>query len=195
MAAGDSIVSIMNAALIALGEDLIVSPTDQTKRAVVLNNRFHPVRRRVLREFPYDSAKQQIQLTLSTYSPPVTYDYAYALPADCLRFWDLPDNDQAEWEVGQDATAGPLLFTNEVTPLYGVYIRDLMDPTRMDSLLVDVLGLELAIDTCEAITQSTAKLNDIKGRLADIKPVSQLVSSDEASAKEWDEDVWLRARR
>ena len=195
MAAGDSIVSIMNGACIALGEDPITSPGDQTKRAILLSARYDPVRRAVLRAFPWPCAKQAVNLALTTYAPPVTYDYAYALPADCLRFLDLPDNDQALWEVGQDATYGDLLLTNEIAPLAGVYIRDLTDCTRMDSLLIDVLSLELAADVCEELTQSQAKLQTIMTRLNAKRPVAQVAASDEESSREWDEDIWLRARR
>lgn len=195
MAAGDSVVSICNSALIALGEDLITSLNDQTKAAILLATRYDPVRRAVLRSFPWPCAKQQTQLAPSAFKPLVTYDYAYGLPADCLRFLDLPDNDQAEWEATQDATYGPLLLTSEVAPLYGVYIRDLTDTTRFDSLLVDVLALELAIDICEPLTQSTNKLQSLTARLNAKRPVAQVTSSDEASAREWDEDIWLRARQ
>jgi hypothetical protein len=195
VAAGDSIVSICNSAMSWLGEDPIVSLTDATKRAILLSNRYDPVRRRVLREHPWKCAKQQVTLALSTYVPLVTYDFAYALPADCLRFWDLPDNDQAEWEVGQDAAAGRLLFTNEEAPLCGVYIYDLTDPTRMDAELVDVLALELALDLVGPLTEDKGKEDRIVAKLKDKKAAAKLVNADEASSKEWDEDIWLRARR
>ncbi len=197
MASGDSIVSICNSALIALGEDLItsISPPDQTKRAILLAERYDPVRRSVLRNFPYKCAKQATTLALSTYVPPVTWDYAYSLPADCLRFYDLPDNDGAHWEIGQDAMAGGLLLTDEAPPLSGVYIRDLTDPTRFDPMLVDVLALELAIDLCEAITGSTTKLQGLRQRLAEKMGNAQLADSDQQSSDEWDDDVWLRSRR
>jgi hypothetical protein len=195
VAAGDSIVSIVNTAMIALGEDPIVSLSDTTKRAILANTRYDPVRRAVLRGFPWPCAKQQANLALSTFKPLVTYDFAYTLPVDCLRFIDLPDNDRALWEVGQDASAGQLLLTNEVAPLAGVYIRDLTDPTRFDSLLVDVLALELAIDLCEPLTQSTSKIQGLTARLEAKRPIAQLTSSDEESSREWDEDIWLRARR
>lgn len=195
MATGDSMVSIMNGALFYLGEDPIASPGDATKRAIILSQRYDPVRRAMLRGFPWPCAKQAINLPLSTYAPPVTYDYAYALPADCLRFLDLPDNDMALWEVGQDATAGQLLLTNETPPLAGTYIRDLTDPTRFDSLFVAVFELKLAEDTCEALTQSTQKLTNIRQALGQKELVAQLTSSDEQSSRELDEDIWLRSRR
>lgn len=195
MAAGDSIVSIVNSALIALGEDPIVSLGDPTKRAILANIRYDPVRRAVLRSFPWPCATQAVSLALSSYSPVVTYDFAYSLPADYLRFLDLPDSDGALWEVGQDAIAGNLLLTNEVSPLAGIYVRDLADPSRFDSLLVDVLALELAIDLCEPLTQSAGKLQQLQTRLAEKRPSAQLASSDEQSSKEWDEDIWLRSRQ
>ena len=195
MAAGDSIVSICNSAMIALGEDLIVSLQDSTKRAILLANRYDPVRRSVLRQHPWKCATQQVQLALSTYAPLVVYDFAYQLPADYLRFLDLPDNDGAKWEIGQDVVAGQLLLTNEQAPLAGLYIRDLTDPTRFDAELVDVLALALAIDLCEPLTQSLSKMQSLQGRLKVVQETAYLTESDEASSDEWDDDVWLRSRR
>ena len=195
MAAGDSIVSICNRALIALGEDPIVSLQDDTKGAILCGQLYDPVRREVLQNHPWQCATQSANLALTSFVPLTVYDYAYALPADCLRFLNLPDNDLANWEVGQDATLGRLLLTNEPPTLAGTYIRDLTDPTEFEPLLAKSIALALAVELCEPLTQSTAKLNMLSQRLEKTQNDGRLASSDEAASREWDEDIWLRARR
>ncbi len=192
MAQGDSVVSICNSALVALGEDLITALTDNTKRAILCNLRYDPVRRAALRSHPWNFAKAQANLAASTTDPLFDYDWAYPLPADFIRFWDesSDDNDEPELEI-----YGNQVLTDDAPPLGIIYVQDVQDPTRFDALFVQLLALELAFDLCEPLTQSGDKLKDVSARLTEKRTMARLVTSQENSPREWDEDIWLRARR
>jgi hypothetical protein len=193
MAQGDSFTSICNAAMIHLGEDLIVSvfPPDNSKRAILCNERFHAVRRRVLRAHPWTCAKRQASLAASVTAPLFDYGNAYPLPADFLRMWDESedDNDQPDYELQSG-----VVLTDDGPPFNIVYLFDLQDPTVMDALLVDLIGLELALELCEPLDQSAATMNGIESKLKRIEGKAELVDSQENTSKELDDDVWLRAR-
>ena len=135
MAAGDSVVSICNIGLIALGEKPISSLNDPVKTAILCAARYDQIRRAVLRGAPWNCGKKQTLLAASPTAPLFTYRNAFPLPADFVRMFNLPENDQATWEV-----IGNLLMTDEGAPLQTLYIFDLQDPTQFDPLLTEAIG-------------------------------------------------------
>ncbi len=192
MAQGDSVVGICNRALAALGEDLIVALTDNTKRAILCNLHYDPVRREVLRSNPWRFARGQANLAAGTANPLFDWSYAFPLPADFIRMYN-ESHDQNDVPAFQ--VFGAAIYADDDPPLGIIYIRDVTDPTQFDALFVTLLALELALAICEPLTQSAAKKVDIKQQIADARSASWLATSQEASSKEWDEDIWLRARR
>src|SRR4051812_49288353 len=91
MAAGDSIVSICNLALIALGEDQISSLDDPYKRAILCAALYDPTRRALLRAGKWNFARKQMQLAASATAPLFDYGNAYPLPADFIDMWREAD--------------------------------------------------------------------------------------------------------
>lgn len=196
MALGDSIVSICNIAMIALGEDLVTSvfPPDNNKRAILASQRYDDTRRAVLRSHPWNCAMRQAQLAASPTAPLFGASNAYPLPADFLRVAWLCDSDGSVQDTPYDVM-GNALLTDADAPVNLVYIRDLQDPSQFDPLLVHGLGYGLAGELAEPLTQSTAKRDEmlkiLEGKLA----TARLVGSQENSTKEWDVDRLLRSRR
>lgn len=191
MAAGDSIISICNSALVALGEDTIVALTDPTKRAVLCNSQYDPARRSALRAFPWNCAKTVALLAADATPPVAVFDNSFTLPADCLRVLELPDAGDAVWQVW-----GRKIMVNGASgPLTVMYLKDLADPTVFDPLLVDAMSLNLAITLALPLTQSVDKQKMVQAQLDQTLRDARLASSQEASARAWDDDVWLRARR
>jgi hypothetical protein len=192
MAQGDSIVGICNAALIALGEHPITSLTDPTKRAILCGVKYDQVRRELLRMHTWSCAKRLASLAASATAPAFRWGNAYPVPADFIRLWDVEggvDRDDATWEVSNG-----LIYTDEDAPLQLEYICDLQDPTQFDPLFSKCLGLSLAVELAEPLTQSGDKLNRVTSRLANIMPDARLASSQDQGPRELDEDVWLRSR-
>jgi hypothetical protein len=191
MAAGDSVVSICNIALIALGELPITSvfPPDNTKRAILCAQRYDDTRRFVLRTGLWSCAKQQAVLAAAPAGPLFTYGFAYQLPADFNRMIDLPENDHAQWEV-----FGAMLLTDEGPPLDVVYGRDLQDPALFDPGLVHSIAYSLAAELGMPITNSATKVQQALKTLEGKLDAGRLADSQQNSPKEWDVDVLLRSR-
>lgn len=192
MAQGDSIVGICNRALTALGEDLIVSLADNTKRAILCSLHYDPVRREVLRANPWRFARRQANLAAGGAAPLFDWTYSYPVPNDFIRMYN-ESTDQADQPAFQ--VFGGAILCNDAPPLGIVYIADVTDPTQFDALFAKLLALELAAAICEPLTQSVNKLTKIQGAIADARSNGWLVTSQEASSREWDEDIWLRSRR
>lgn len=194
MAAGDSTVSICNIALVALGEDLITSLADNTKRAILCNARYQDCRRFSLRSHPWNCNRKQVQLANDPVGPLFTFQNKFPLPGDFIRMLNLPENDMSLWDVMSDGTK-MCLFTDAGAPLNMVYGFDLQDPTQFDPLLVHVIAYHLASELAVPLTQNVQRsqqmLTVMEGKLG----ISRLVGSQENSPREWDEDVLLRSRR
>jgi len=186
----DSVVDICNAAMVALGEDPIVSLNDTTKRASLCALRYDCVRQGVLRSHLWSCARGRAQLPALATAPPFGYQTAFQLPADCLRLFELEDDETWDWVV-----EGQQVLCNCDPPLNIIYVRDLTDTTVMDAMLRDVIALELAVDLCQPLAQSADKQKLIQARLDDVRAKAQTASAQEISPREWDEDIWLRSRR
>jgi len=189
MAAGDSDVSICNLALSFLGEDPISARTDNTRRAILCNLHYDPVRRAMLRKHPWGCARARANLAPLATAPLFDYAYAYQKPSDYVRAFDMPNDDMPRWTIEGDA------ILSDIGPVLSlVYVKDLQDASRMDSLLVDVVSLALAVNLAMPLTQSDDKEARVMQRLADHLAEAKTISGQEASPAEWDEDIWLRTR-
>lgn len=196
MSLGDSVVSICNIGMTALGEDLIanVFPPDNTKRAILCAQHYDETRRAVLRSFPWGCAKKYAQPAASATAPLFGYDNAFPLPADFIRALPLVDADGDPLELPYEIV-GRAMLTDADSPINLPYIYDLQDPTQFDPLLVQALGHGVAAMIAKSLGQSEAKrdkmLQIVEGNLES----ARLASSQEGSTPEWDVDVLLRARR
>jgi len=83
-------------------------------------------------------------LQQSSTAPAWKWDFAYPLPADCLRvieFVGEDEEDVSDWEV-----SGREILCDEDTPVYIAYIRREEDPTKYDPLLCKALSAALAAE-------------------------------------------------
>lgn len=188
MAAGDSKVSIANIGLSALGEDPIADINQGQKRAICMKGAFDRVLRALLEKHPWRFAKKLAQLAANPVAPAFGYGNAFDLPDDFVRMYDEID-DGEDWEI-----VGGQLMTDGGGPLNIVYIAFIQDPTKFPPLFCMMLGLELASDQCEAITQSDAKQAKVDKRLSDVRAEAFTSSAQQANPREWDDDILLRSR-
>lgn len=147
-------VDIANRALIRIGADPINSLTQNSSAANVMNALWDLNRQELLRMNDWKFAMKQAQLAQVTAVPTFEFNYAYALPSDCLRVWDyylmgsvLDFQDQVSSlsDGGGWMVLGELLLSNSSTAqIY--YISDVIDPNQFDSIFSSALALKLAMD-------------------------------------------------
>lgn len=191
MSIGDSDVSICNIALIALGEDPIVSLQDNSKPAILCNARYGDIRRAVLEANQPGCAKTEASLALSATVTSQEYDNVYGLPAGFLRLVNIIGIDSPVYEIKN----GYLYINDTNAPLWINYIIDLQDASVFTPTLVHTIAYSIVVEIGPAITQDTARVQLAMSMLADKAETQRLSSSQQASPKEWDEDVLLRSRR
>lgn len=194
MPAGQSITGIYNIALIELGENPITSADEQSGRAILCNARYADSRQAVIRMHPWGCCKKLAQLGASPVAPPFDWGVQYPLPADYIRIGYVADTDgrqidDAKWEV-----VGNMLMTDEGAPLNVLYYFDLQDTTRFDALMVQAIGLQLALNVAPVLVRDDAKLARIQKKFDDTMSIARLSGAQEDSVQEWDADVLLRSR-
>ena len=165
-------VSICANALRRLGDDPIVSLTDDTERARLCNAFYSEARDDVLRSHPWNFAITRQQLSQLSATPLYQYSYQYALPTDpfCLRVLEMEYSDYV-FKIEHLAGTGRVLLTDEGTAKI-IYIARITDTAQFDSLFIDTLTAKMSVDLAYPVTgsvqlqQSMQKLFESKLREA-----------------------------
>ena len=148
---------IVNAALTKLGypgrvNDLRDGSPDSTYIIPI----YSEARDALLRSSTCDFAKKTTTLTTSGQTAPVPWAQSYIYPTDCLQvrnvylasaqLADLNDPLPTTWSVGDDPTAGKVIFSNIATATI-VYTARITNPSQWDSMFIDSLidGLATAL--------------------------------------------------
>lgn len=133
-----SVVQICNLALMNFGDISITSLDDQTKQARACKVFYPLLRDELLHQHPWNFAMTRADISAQVAdAPPFGFSYAYTLPADCLRVWELYGSD-AEWVV-----EGGQLLTNQDSDIRIRYIRAVTETGRFSPSFVTCLGLKL----------------------------------------------------
>jgi hypothetical protein len=144
-------VGIANAALIYLGAATITAFTDDNDRARLISARYDDIRDAVIQGHNWSCAMKRQELAQSVDAPVYGYDYAYQLPADCLRAVSmsegLPDG------IYPWVRENRLILTDSDSCFIN-YIRRIEDPNEMDPLLREAISARLAAELSYKITGS-----------------------------------------
>ena len=117
-----SVVDICNSALNLLGASTISTITEDTKNARLCNQRYEPIRNRVMRSHNWNCLIKRVQLAQDSTAPVVEYSYAYTLPTDCLRVLKIHNGSTDSIKSALDyKIEGRKVVTDETT-IYLVYI-------------------------------------------------------------------------
>jgi len=147
-------VSICANALRRLGDDPIVSLTDDTERARLCNAFYSEARDEVLRSHPWNFAITRQQLSQLSTTPLYQYSYQYALPTDphCLRVLEMEYSDYV-FKIEHLAGTGRVLLTDEGTAKI-IYIARITDTAQFDPLFIDTLTAKMSVDLAYPVTGS-----------------------------------------
>lgn len=154
---------LCNMALLKYGDATITSiNADNNIRDRSCKVLYPIVRDRMLYMFPWNFAMKRADISaqLAT-TPDFQWDYAYTLPTDCLRAWELYGTD-AEWEV-----EGGKLLTNQEEEIYIRYISEVKETGLFNPSFVNCVALALAAELA-------SKLAGDKGRNKRLDLINEL---------------------
>jgi|TARA_R100000049_G_C1952698_1_gene101942 hypothetical protein len=146
-----SVVEICNSSLNILGATRIVSLTEDSKNARLLNQRYEPVRDAVFRAHPWNCLLKRVELAQDTATPAFEYSYQYTLPSDCLR---VIRSQYSEVSTGEEYRVEGRKILSDESTIKILYVAKITDPNEFDTLLRETVAARLAHELCFAITQN-----------------------------------------
>lgn len=183
-----SAVDVCNSALQKLGAVSILSLDDNSREARQCALSYDWKRRSELRNHRWNFATKRVALAPDSAAPISDFTYQFTMPADCLRI--LRTNDPLQdWVI-----EGRKILTNVDNPLYLRYIADITDVTQWDAAFYDAMAAALAIDMCEALTNSASKLDRLDRMYKDAIGEARKNNAFESGPVEPPTDSWILAR-
>lgn len=188
MAASD--VAICNSALIKLGVEPITSLAENSRAAILCNNQYSKIRDKLLYSHPWNFAIKRAELVVTATEPVYEFAYEYTLPTDCLRVWETqygPLQDFYQVEGGK-------LYSN-YTDLFIRYIAKITDTTEYSPIFDELLAIDLAIDLEYVLIQSNSYKNTLLAERKELLRDARSFDAQENPSYDYQEDVFLNARR
>ncbi len=160
-----SLVEVANLALALVGEERVTSLSADTSEAARLCDAFLPgVRDTCLAAHPWNFACRRAELAALADVPLFQWDYAYQVPADCLRVLRLDSTDPHEpW-----AREANSILCNLAAPLGIRYIARVSDSGAWAPLFVELVAATLATRLAvplSASQQTRAALAEERARI------------------------------
>ncbi len=176
-------VDIANGALNQIGASTIISLSDDSKNARMINQRYDMVRDRVFREHPWNCLLKRATIAADTATPEYEYSYQYTLPADCIRLlktFEMQDDVDFKVEgrkIVSDAETMKILYVARIT-----------DTTQYDTSLIETLTAALAADIAYGITGSTTMIQIMEERYKEKLKDARFADATEGMPDELDSD-------
>jgi len=162
-------VDIANMALVKLGQETIVSLSDNNARARTINAIYDIVRQGLLRQFRWGFTKKRAQLASLSSTPAWGYTSEFQLPVDCLQLISIQNQEidpnvdsYNSYPQSQYSVEDRKILINETGPIYILYVKDATDSGNFDSAFVKAFADKLAFEACELITQSNTKKESLR---------------------------------
>ena len=190
-------VSIVNRALFKLGEATILLLTDNVKQARTMAALFDDTRDAEIRAHRWKFAMRRTRLSSLVEAPEWGYQRQYELPADFLGLVQVNEiylrtgtKQRAPWAI-----EGRRLLTDLAAPLAIRYVARVTDTALFDPLFVDALACRLAMEACEAQTQSDTKFQRVASMYEQALKLAIRQDSVEAPPDELPDGTWLESRQ
>ena len=194
-------VQIANRALTKLGARRILSLNDDVKEARAINSMFELVRDSELRAHPWNFAMTRASLAALVATPAWGFAYQFQLPADCLRVLQVNEEyyvaNLTDYRTRLDVPfqiEGGKVLTDVVAPLKIRYVARIEDTQAWDTCFVEAFASKLAYETCEEITQSNTKKQEIAADYAMMIKQAKRMDAIENPPDPFADDSWLLSR-
>ncbi len=170
---------------------------DASKELEAIQCRLHyeTTRNALLRSYSWRFASARATLTEDDDTPDFEWEFQYGLPEDFMLMKSIYENRFSSDNFRNYALEGQLLLTNEST-MEIRYVKKVTDPTKFDSLFVEVLVLALADKLIGPLAGGDAriqkKINDAFDKL--MPAVRALDGQETNTAGRVESGIWNDAR-
>ena len=166
-----------------------------------MNLAYEPIRRRELQVRRWRFSIIRDSLPALAAAPNSGYAYQYQLPNDFLRLIEGGDlltmADLSDYRGAEEALysiEGQSILTDIGAPLAIRYLRDVTDAASFHPAFVEAFSAALAVATCERITGSSSKLQEVRGLYADAVRDATRANALERASVSMADDTWITGR-
>jgi len=147
-----SAVQICNLGLLKFGDITIASLTEATREGRSCNVLYPLMRDLMLYSHPWNFAMERADISaVLAATPAFQWDYAYTIPVDCLRVWELYGTDD-NWQVENRK-----LLTNKDSEIYIRYIKKIETTGVFNAAFVNCLALRLGAELAAKVKGDSKK--------------------------------------
>ena len=180
-------VGIANMALTLIGQEPILSLTEDNKDARFVNANYNNVRQQVLRAGRWNSATKRATLAVLATAPAWGFTRQFQLPSDFLRMGEAQEPKE-KWRIeGQ-------LFLSDLTTVQITYVHDLTDVSIMEATLQDAIAAKLAAEICIALTGNRDLMRDVTAIYQAKLAEARYMDAQEGSIEVIEGFKWVDAR-
>lgn len=155
-------VQIVNLALTKLGQNRVIAINDDVETARVMNSLWDMTRDTVFAAHPWKFAIKRVELPALASAPAFGFTLQYAIPEESLRLVQVGDDwTFYQQQVESFALEDGKILTDLGAPLRVRYVKRIENTGLWPVLFARVMSMQLAMDACERLTNSTSKLDAI----------------------------------
>tara|TARA_R110000851_G_scaffold235523_4_gene388096 strand:+ start:7435 stop:8019 length:585 start_codon:yes stop_codon:yes gene_type:complete len=181
-------VSICNLGLTKIGEEQILSLTEDSKAGRLCNLHYPHLRDTVLRSHLWNFAIKRVALAVNTTAPVYDFDNAFALPSDLIRILDTNLLNESEWKIENNN----LIADDSAVSIR--YVARITDTNEFDILFVEALACRIAAELAQPLADNLT-LVDAMFQLYEKKlRDARSADSQEGTPDNITADAWLDAR-
>jgi hypothetical protein len=152
----------------------------------------------LLRSHPWNFATKRFKTNSQKLAPVFGFNYAYALPDDCLRVLGT-DNESYVWQIeasSEEGEGGRLVLLTDRSDFPSVqYVYEVTDPTKFDSIFVQAFIYRLASDLAQDLTGRTEMGMKMQQQFLGVLAEARSINASEGTPQKIEADLWLAARR
>lgn len=182
-------VDICNLASNKIGQNSIISLTEDSKAARICNLFYTDTRDSLLRQHPWNFAIKRVELAKLTTSPVFGFDNEFQLPSDCLRVMYT----NLVFPADAFRVEGKKLLANSDSVKIE-YISRIEDTTQFDALFVDALWMSLAARIAYNIADNTTLAESLDHKVKEVIRHAKSIDGQEGVPYPIDADDWLNTR-
>ncbi len=151
--------SIINRGLQILGYRPVGNIQANDRGARAMNTAYKPVLFSILQENYWTFAVKRASLAADTNKPLHTYTNQFRLPGDFIMI--APGDQLSEFPTQRSwIVEGDFILANDAGPLNIRYVSNSVTESQFPSLFAEAFSAQLAVMTCEELTQSSTKIKN-----------------------------------
>ena len=186
---------IYNQALLNIGQEPLVTLTDDVQSRRVLDIAWAGVTEQAFNEGDWNFAKKTALLTASASTPSVGFAYAFDYPADWIRTVSISPDRRTGYVYTDYEDAGGLISAGSAS-LYLTYISNasLATPAVWPTMFWRYVSWRLAYETVEKLTNSTTKMQQLEKPMERALSQARNIDARNEQNKMIASGSWMRSR-